>query len=163
MRPEIQRRLKALERRRAQAEEAAETAGLFASAKSIVIAYHLGNLKLNENPVEAFARALKYENVDDLSSDLACMLTEGAGELTKRAHEAYRRLFKLSGRKISTSPAALEEVVAQLAEQLPNKWKKEICDAVERDIHSEKRARSLWRTLEAMAAAELERQQRELA
>ena len=160
MRNKIIRRLNALDRRRAQHQEAAERQAFFRAASIIEVAYYVGGLKSNECPFEGYARALKFRNLNGLLRAFEQALKkEDVSELQNRSDSAIRLLFARF-RCDRSSQEAWEESIATMVEWLPNKWKAWIGSFVLKADHDKERAleervEQIWSTAETMAAAEL--------
>jgi hypothetical protein len=116
MRKTVLRRLEALEkeyRSREQRELSSLRKALF-YIWEIVLAYHLGDLKSDEDPGKAKERALKYPSGDDY--DLS--------EIPERYNDAYRRLFAKVGLDFdNTPPSVLFDAFVTMVNELPEqRW-----------------------------------------
>jgi hypothetical protein len=89
-------------------------------AWTIVLAYYLGDLNPNGDPLEAKARALNYQDGDDYDQALA---KEDVEQIIRRHQDAYRRLFAQVGLDYdSASVTVLSEAFVKLVDQLPDEW-----------------------------------------
>jgi hypothetical protein len=102
----------------------------------LVLAYHIGEIKIDESPCEGFARALNYKNVGEQVADMVY----SRPEVVKRYRDALRRLFAQVGLDLERSPAtAKNEAYAKLVAQVPRHW----VEAVEA-AHSVEELSRLW-------------------
>jgi hypothetical protein len=117
MRKTVLRRLEALEkeyRSREQRELSSLRKALFCIWE-IVLAYHLGDLKSDEDPGKAIERALKYPPRGDYFDIL---------EIPERYNDAYRRLFAKVGLDFdNTPPSVLFDAFVTMVNELPEqRW-----------------------------------------
>jgi predicted RNA-binding protein Jag len=157
MKKDVLRRLDALERQRVKNQKAAERQCFLNAASRIVLAYYLGGLKPKECPWEGYARALKFQNSDDLFRALVEALQTGnAAELRSRHDDALRRLFS-EFHYDRSSQEALDEAITKMAKHLPDQWRAWITELVEevdydKEIQEEERAEQILSTAELIAA-----------
>jgi hypothetical protein len=109
----------------------------------IVLAYHLGALKEDENPFDGLARALGYERSSELNDK---------DEVVKKYVDALETLYARAGLDyLSSRAAATEEAFDKMLEQVSEQWVKPIETAQTSDelfglwhsaMQSRRRARS---------------------
>jgi hypothetical protein len=88
--------------------------------RKIVLAYHVGGLRLDEDPSEAEARALNYESRNDY---LEALFKGEKQEINERFKDAARRLFAQVGLDFDrSSPSALFKSFVRLLDELPQQW-----------------------------------------
>jgi|SRR6266446_5904203 hypothetical protein len=88
--------------------------------RKIVLAYYVGDLKLDDDPSEAEARALNYQSRDEY---LEALLNGEKQEINKRFKNAARRLFAQAGLDFDRSPrSALFESFVGMVDELPPQW-----------------------------------------
>ena len=117
MRKQILRRLEALEKEHRSRELSLNTARVY---WKIVIAYHLGGLKSDELPNEAYARALKYRSMDDY---LDALIKQDTSEFVQEFNDAFRRLFAKVGLDFDgTPPNVLFDAFDAMVNELPDQW-----------------------------------------
>jgi hypothetical protein len=105
--------------RKLEQQSSAATISFF--YRKIVLAYHLGGLKPNdEDPSEAEARALNYGSRNDY---LEALFNREREEIDRRFKDAARRLFRQVGLNLDRSPpSALIDAFVRLVNQLPQPW-----------------------------------------
>jgi hypothetical protein len=102
--------------------------------RKIVLAYHVGSLKLDEEPGEAEARALNYESRNDY---LEALFKGEKQEINERFKNAARRLFAQAGLDFDRSlPSALSDAFIRLVNQLPEPWLRWLQSNLQEGRHS---------------------------
>jgi hypothetical protein len=128
MRQRILRRLEALEKEYVSREkrELSSLGDALVYIWTIVLAYHLGDLKSDEeDPREAEARALKYPSRDEYSEALFKVIKDikDISEIYERYNDAYRRLFAKVGLEFDDTPRkVLFDAFVTMVDQLPDRW-----------------------------------------
>jgi predicted ATPase len=117
----ISKRLEALER-------AAEKE-VFANALAFAIAYYLGGAKDKSELVDAYARALGYQKLEELCQGFADFLRQASGSvdgpsgIRMRTYRARRRLFTKFGYDLDGAPpAAIANAIYRIVRTLPEEW-----------------------------------------
>ena len=143
MQKAIQRRLRALERRRSKGQDSGV----------ILLAHYLGGLRPDDPPSNlgaALARAFGSPDEQSLLEESVRILA--AGELGRdwmmRVQQAYQRLFVHWGLEPSASPDARIEALNEMFEALPPEWKKWAEAMLEADFKAQLEAHELWTALE---------------
>jgi hypothetical protein len=130
MRKTILRRLEALEKedRSRKQRERSSLGRALVYIWEIVLAYHLGDLKSDEeDPSEAEARALKYPTREDYCEAILKVMRKkdikDISEIHERYNDAYRRLFANVGLDFDSSPPSmLFDAFVTMVNQLPDQW-----------------------------------------
>ena len=141
MRQKTLRRLEALEKeeRSRQREELSALQAPLVYIWRIVLAYHLGGLKSDEeDPRDTYARALDYQfGIEIFIADaharalnypsgidfFLALCNKEFSEIRKRYNDAYRRLFANVGLNFdSAAPGVLFDAFVTLVNQLPGPW-----------------------------------------
>ena len=101
----------------------------------IVLAYYVGGLRSDEeNPGEAYARALGYESRFDY---LEALSNAKESEIDNRFKNAARRLFAQADLDFDRCPSsALSESFIRLVNQLPEQWLRWLESNSPEDSHS---------------------------
>jgi hypothetical protein len=129
--------------KRLEALERAADKEIFADAFPFAIAYYLGGAKDESEVVDAYARALGYQDLDELCQALADLLLQPPGSTDGALGiNDLRR----------ASPAALAEAPYRIIRTLPEEWRATIKSAHRESCEAEARANELLK--EAMKLAE---------
>jgi hypothetical protein len=108
------------EERCRQLERQSSLATIYFFCWRIVLAYYIGDLKGDEDPGEAAARALNYASQSDY---LQALFQGEQQEINERFKNAAHRVFAKVGLDFdSCSPRTLFESFVSLANQLPEQW-----------------------------------------
>jgi hypothetical protein len=127
MRRQISRRLEALER-------AAETE-VFANALTYAVAYYLGGAKHFSDALQAYGRALGYENFDEACRGFAELFIQSSDRFRPLGHldrvrRAQCKLFAKFGFDLRGADlAALDDAVTKIVRTLPKDWRAAIISA----------------------------------
>jgi hypothetical protein len=145
--------------KRLEALERAADKEIFADAFPFAIAYYLGGAKDESEFAHGYARALGYQNLDELCQALADLLlqppgsTDGALGIRARTRRAQCELLAKLGYDLRrASPAALAEAPYRIIRTLPEEWRATIKSAHRESCEAEARANELLK--EAMKLAE---------
>jgi predicted ATPase len=147
----ISKRLEALER-------AAEKK-VFADALPFAVAYYLGGAKDESEMVDAYARALGYQDHEGLCQGLADLLCQASDSVDQpsgirmRTYRAQRKLFTKFGYNLrGASPAAVADAAYRIVRTLHEEWRAMINSAHRESCEAEVRANQFLK--EAMKLAE---------
>jgi hypothetical protein len=148
----ISKRLEALER--------ASDKEIFGNDFSIAaaIAYYVGGARGPSEVVHGYARALGYEDLDELveaSAYLFCPRLErkgGRAAFEARIQGALRKLLAKFGYDLRRRPAALADAAYRIIRTLPEEWRAMIKSAQRESYEAEARANQLLK--EAMKLTE---------
>lgn len=124
MRKAILRRLEALEAayRAREKKEQASLVSACVEVWELVFAYYLGGLRSDENnPHDAYTRALGYLSSEEYDEDLFRKGKGGWTRLFERLNDAYHRLFAKVGLDLDTTPrTVLFDAFVTIVDQLPD-------------------------------------------
>jgi hypothetical protein len=142
----ISKRLEALER-------AAEKE-VFANALPFAIAYYLGGAKHESEVVDAYARALGYQDLEGLCqgfADLLCQPSDSVDErsgIRMRIYRAQRKLLTKFGYDLrGASPAALADAAYRIGRTLPEELRATIKSGHREWCENEPRANRILEVL----------------
>jgi hypothetical protein len=144
----ISKRLEALER--------AADKEIFGNEFSIVvaIAYYLGGAKDESEFPYAYAKALGYQDLDELCEALADLLRQPSKSVDgpARAHRAQCKLLAKFGYDLRrTSPAALADARYRIVATLPEKWRAMIKSAHREECELEARSNQFFKEIMEVA------------
>jgi hypothetical protein len=127
----------------------------------VAIAYHLGGAKDESDVLHAYARALGYQDLDELTrafADLLCQPSDSVAErsdLRARADRAQLKLLAKFGYDPRRAPsAALADAPDRIMRSLPEEWRAIFRSAHRRSCEAEARASQLFKDLVDLAVAE---------
>ena len=143
MQKTIQRRLRALERRRSKGQDSGV----------ILLAHYLGGLRPDDPPSKlhaAVARALGFPDERGLFEEYERILTTGefGRDWTMRVQQVYQRLFVHWGLEPNASPDARIEALNEMFEALPSELKKWAESMLEADFEAQLQFNELCTALE---------------
>ncbi|MGB8527560.1 MAG: hypothetical protein WCD75_12125 [Rhodoplanes sp.] len=147
---QISKRLETLER--------AADKEIFANAFPYAIAYYLGDARHESEVLDAYTRALGYNNFDEFLQPLADLLQEPSDSLAnrrtcERIRRAVRKLLAKFGYDLrDTRPAVWADAAYQIVRTLPEEWLATIRSGYREMCEAEARADQLLK--EAMKLAE---------
>jgi hypothetical protein len=150
MRQKISKRLESLER--------AADKEVFADAFDFAVAYYIGGARHTSDVVEAYARALGYQDLHELCQAFADLLRPppSDSEANRRTFERIRRgrcqlLAKFGYDLRRARPAASADAAYRIVRTLPEEWLTTLRSAHRKSCEAEARANQLLKDVMKLA------------